>query len=233
MKKIDINSSKEELNIIIEELNRNNIEVLNNQNYLVLYKFLIKLNKKVKDELTLKAYNNVIRELITIFKYNKEVNIYYDLLIFFNSTIASEMIYKIKKYVYRIADTNSKNILIGDHKEKWGSIVGHIDVNRKDILIKILKFIKDLRNRYPYISSSYTYNAIGFDLNHYLLKNINDYKSMNKNRYGKKPSKYKYPLSKKTFFKKTKVKLFKNDILKNRKQIINKKYRYKNLNNLI
>lgn len=192
----------------------------------------LKYNNEIEIQSNEKLFNNFKRNL----KHSKEIDVFYDIILPYQTDIASYMIKKIRKFVYSVCDVNSKNVLIGDHKEKWGGIVGHITVNRKDILIKILKFVINMRKQFPYISSSYTYSAVGFKIENYWLIKVNDYRSIYNYKWQKKEYKiynkksvFKSSLNKRNSFKHK----YKYDVIKNRKQIIKTKYRYTWRNNLI
>lgn len=234
MKDRIINFNKEE---IIKIQNSNNIyDMLNINNDLTkILNTLIKTNHQIEVD----ANNALYKHIKSSLKHQKELDVFYDLTLYYHTDIAGYMIKKIKKEVYRICDTNSKNILIGDHKEKWGGIVGHITGNRKDKVVKIIKFVKNLRKQFPYITSSYTCSTIGFNLDNYILKGLNDYIKciIPKHRFIPKNKPYKInkhnkKVKSKFFRKKSKIEIYKENLLNKRKNIIKTKYRYTYRNNL-
>jgi len=151
-----------------------------------------------------------------------EYNLYYDVILVINSNIASFMMGKIMSFVRNEIKTNSKNILYGDHKEKWGSIVGHITTNRKDKAIRIINFVKSIRKKYPFISSSYSISLVDFELEKHKLKGLNNYETIYQFTWEKKKrrsiSKNYYNNSK--YYQKNKLEKRKQEILNSRKKTI-------------
>lgn len=220
---IKLNIYEIELLKNIEDFNE--IETIND-NLFYLFKSVIKFNSDIELETNKKLLKSFKENL----KYSKEIDPFYDIILVYNTSIASYMINKIKRFVYSLCETNSKNILIGDHKEKWGGIVGHVTVNRKDLLIKILKYIISIRKNFPYISSSYTFTPIGFDIEENLTKKVNNYRSFYKFKWQKRIK--KFYLKKNIYSKFSNKKKYKEDLIKNRKKIIKTKYRYIRRDNL-
>lgn len=220
---IKLNIYEIELLKNIEDFNE--IETIND-NLFYLFKSVIKFNSDIELETNKKLLKSFKKNL----KYSKEIDPFYDIILVYNTSIASYMINKIERFVYSLCETNSKNILIGDHKEKWGGIVGHVTVNRKDLLIKILKYIISIRKNFPYISSSYTFTPIGFDIEENLTKKVNNYRSFYKFKWQKRIK--KFYLKKNIYSKFSNKKKYKEDLIKNRKKIIKTKYRYIRRDNL-
>lgn len=210
--------------------NFDEIKDINEKLYNVIFNTL-----KYNNDIEIQSNEKLFKNFKSTLKYNKEIDIFYDIILPYHSDIASYMIRKIKKFVYSVCDVNSKNVLIGDHKEKWGGIVGHVTVNRKDILIKILKYVINMRKQFPYISSSYSYSAVGFKIENYWIKKVNNYRKSYQFIWQKKQYKI---YNKKSFFKSCFLNrnshkhFYKNEVINNRKKIIKTKYRYTWRNNL-
>lgn len=218
---------------IINELKNGSVECLNISILKGLYACLNNLNKN--NEICISAYNETINNIIEKLNYNEDINLYYDVTLIYKSYIASILINKIRKFVYRVANTNSKNILIGYHKEKWGAIDGSLKINRKDLSIKIHKFINNIRRQYPNIVSTYTIENIGFSLTKLEEGKINDYIKDRKSyllNYKSGYSRFSFVRKYKIKRKKSGVNLYKENLINNRKKMINFKYRNINFDNL-
>lgn len=182
------------------------------------------IDLRSEDDLILKSNIHVLKDVLNyLVDYpNHEFNLYYDLLLPKNSIISSYMVGKIIRFVRTEINKNSKNILYGDHKEKWGGIVGHIKTNRKDIAIRIINYVKSIRKKYPFISSSYTMNFEGFEIEPHKLKGLNNYKSFYKFKW------QQYKRKKSNIIKRKKIE-YKQEP---RKKLIRKRVRLSHRDNL-
>lgn len=215
--------------IIIEEF-------LENNDYRTFEKLSFNFKKFLERETCLKIPTSDIENvliywktvtfiIVKLYKYSYlEFDLFYDVILPINSHKSSYMVSKIKKFLFRIMRTNSKNILYGDNKEKWGGIVGSVEVNRFDIALKIVRFVKNIRKYYPDITSSFTIKTYGFKLKDKDLKGLNNYVSNFKFKWQKKKRRH-IRYKQKNFFYKNSIEKYKYDILKNRKQTIKSKYR--------
>jgi len=213
-----------------------------NRNYDLFFNLSEELQKKLynnfnidfktNDVLILDTYKkmtaNICSELYLTGK--SKLDRFYDISLPVNTNLAHFMIVKIKKFLYKEMNTNSKNILLGDTKEKWGSIVGHIETNRRDKAIRIINYVKQIRKKYPFISSSFTIKTINFELEPYKLKGLNNYVNSYKYSWEKKKRRnITNKVIRTKYFRYSSIpsiENYKKTVISNRKKTIKYKYRY-------
>lgn len=232
MKEIDLNNlTKEERKNIQIELKLGNIEILNSNLFIDLYTQIKTL--KNETELEKESYKKVLEHLIDKIDYEKKILTYYDTYLVYKTYKAGVLISKIRNFVERVCNTNSKNILVGTHKEKWGAIDGYLKINRKDISKKIHKYINHLRKTNRDIISTYIIENEGFSLNKLEQGKINDYQKEKKIFILNKIGKYQRNrmILKKFRKKESIVKKYIEETKSNRKKLICSKQRYINFGN--
>jgi len=216
----------------INEFKYIEIDFINNISY------VFKIDKYIKDwkdekyeDIKLRIIKNFLMFLISFEKektiYFQDINKYEEIYLFISSYIASKMIKKINNFIYKLMNYHSNYIIYGDHKEKWGSIVGYIETNKEYLAKKIVNYVINIRKKYPFISSSYTIKTIGFKLKKRELKKLNNYRSIYlyqwkvKKMFSKRKMLYQIKRKIEDMYKKRK-----EDMLEKRKKIRHTKYKY-------
>lgn len=207
----------------IKELKKLSIEFKN------FFKRTFSLDLHTRDEVLLESNLLATREVLYSLLDSDTVEFdsckLRDIYLTRDSNLATYMMSKIIKFLRSEMNKYSRHILYGDHKEKWGGIVGHVDVNNEIIARRIVNFVKSIRKMYPFISSSYTIRTIGFELNKHQLEGLNDYRSIHKYKWQvKRYWKGKYNKRKKTGYSGF-INNYKSKTRENRRKIIRHKIR--------